>query len=129
MRKKLTAAAALLASACGGPGQDGSGSPSAERSFSQCAVCHTAAAPGTPAGKLRFVGPPLWGVVGRPAASIPEFKYSRAMQNAGLTWDEATLSAFIENPHKLVPGTTMSFAGEPDAAKRAAIIEHLKTLK
>ncbi|NWG72236.1 MAG: c-type cytochrome [Parvularculaceae bacterium] len=127
------AAAALALAACGGASDEAATRPSAaasgERVFSQCAVCHTAAPPDQPAAKMRLIGPPLFGVVGRPAASVPGFKYSRAMQASGLVWDEATLDAFLENPHKLVPGTTMSFAGEADAARRAALIAHLKTLK
>jgi cytochrome c len=134
MRKTyLGLAASALLSACGGPAEkaaDGTAAPpSGERLFSACAVCHVAASPETPAGKMKLVGPSLWGVAGRAAASVPEFKYSRAMQNAALTWDDATLSAYLENPHKVVPGTLMSYAGEPDAAKRAALIEYLKTLK
>lgn len=133
MRIVLAALAALSLSACGGPDQSAPAAsatgPSGERLFSQCAVCHTAAAPGTPGAKLRLVGPPLWGVVGRKAAALPEFRYSRAMQESGLIWDEATLNAFLENPHKLVPGTLMSYAGESDAARRAALIAYLGTLK
>jgi cytochrome c2 len=102
--------------------------PSGARLFAQCAVCHTAAPPDTPAGKQRLVGPPLWGVVGRPAGSIEGFNYSRAMKNSGLVWDEATLDRYLANPQEVLPGTLMSYAGEPDPAKRAALIEHLKTL-
>lgn len=129
MRMIVAASLAALLSACGGPGDEAAGPPSGERLFSQCAVCHVAASPDTPAGRMKLVGPSLWGVYGRSAASMPDFKYSRAMQAANLTWDEPTLNLFLENPHKLVPGTNMSFAGEADAARRAAIIEYLKTLK
>lgn len=136
-RRIFATIGALALAACGGADETSSAAtsgatsaaPSGERLFSQCAVCHTAAAPGTAGAKLKLVGPPLWGVVGRNSAALPEFKYSRAMQNAALVWDEATLDAFLENPHKVVPGTIMSYAGERDAAKRAALVEHLKTLQ
>lgn len=51
------------------------------------------------------------------------------MREANVTWDDATLDAFIANPHDVVPKTRMAFVGESDANKRAAIIAYLKTLK
>ncbi len=111
--------------ACGAPRSD----RSVEQAFAPCAVCHTAAPPDTPAGKMRLVGPPLWGVYGRAAASVEGFAYSKAMREAGLTWDDATLDRYLADPQAALPRTMMSYAGEPDAAKRAAIIEYLKTLR
>jgi cytochrome c len=51
------------------------------------------------------------------------------MRNARLVWDAATLDAFLANPQAVVPGTTMPFAGEPDASRRADIIAALSALK
>ena len=75
---------------------------------------------------MRLIGPNLYGVVGRPAASIEGFVYSPAMQKSGIVWDEMTLDRYIEKPMDVVPGNRMSFVGEPDAGKRAAIIALLK---
>jgi cytochrome c len=126
----MLAAALLTLSACGRSGGDAAnaGPPSGERLFSACAICHTVAPPDTPAGKMRLIGPNLFGIYGKPSAHLPDFAYSKAMRNANLIWDDATLDQWIANPQKLAPGNRMAFAGEPDAAKRAAIIEYLKTL-
>lgn len=95
--------------------------------FRACAVCHArndADDPATP----RLIGPSLFGVVGAPSARLSGYDYSPAMRRAGLVWDEATLDAYIASPSAIVPGSRMSYPGEPDPEKRAAIIAYLKTL-
>src|SRR5207248_5177105 len=65
-----------------------------KRVYLLCAACHEkggaadAGAPGT--GQVQQ-GPTLEGVVGRKSGSIRGYRYSRAMKNANLTWDEKTL--------------------------------------
>ncbi len=85
-----------------------------------CFACH-AVEPGR--NKL---GPSLHGVVGRAAATVPSFLYSRALRGAGPVWTEDTLNAFLTSPRTLVPGTTMMIKGVPDPAERATLIEYLK---
>lgn len=92
----------------------------APASFTQCGICHS-----VEPGK-NGIGPSLAGVVGRRSASISSFSYSPAMRDAGLTWNEATLSRYLGDPAGVVPGTTMALPGIP-AADRAAIIAYLKT--
>jgi len=88
-----------------------------------CRTCHS-----TKANDNR-VGPSLNGVVGRKAGSAPGFNgYSQSMKSSGITWDEATLNKFIENPDAVVPNNGMKpFKGVPDPAVRAGIVEHLKS--
>lgn len=129
-RRWVLAAAAML-SACGGEPADKAAMTPEERgraAFAACAVCHSAKDPAAP-GYVRLVGPSLYAVYGATSAHQPDYDYSKAMREANLVWDEATLDAFIENPHRLVPKTRMSFAGEPAPERRAAIIAYLKTLK
>lgn len=90
--------------------------------FATCAVCHSAEK-----GRV-VVGPPLFGVVGRKAGTVPGFSYSKAMAASGITWDTASIDAFITSPQAKVPGTRMPFAGLKDPVKRAAIIAYLTTL-
>lgn len=46
-------------------------------------------------------------VLGRRAASLPNFGYSKALRGSGLIWDAAALDRFLTNPTTAVPGTTM----------------------
>ena len=90
--------------------------------FAQCASCH-AVVPGR-----NGIGPSLAGVVGAPAARDPQFAYSTAMRGSGLTWDEATLDAYLKDPRAVVPGTKMAYTGLKDDAARAQLIAWLKTI-
>jgi glucose/arabinose dehydrogenase len=85
----------------------------------RCAVCHST---GVRAGQ----GPGLGGVIGRRAAST-QFGYSRALREANLTWDLATLDRFLDAPARLVTGTTMPVA-TPDEGERDAVLDYLATL-
>lgn len=89
--------------------------------FQQCRACHTVQPPSG------ADGPALAGVVGRPSARLDDFRYSKAMARARLTWDEATLDRYLAEPQAVVPGTRMAFEGLPQAADRAALIAYLKS--
>jgi len=71
----------------------------------------------------------LLGVVGRESGKVPGFNYSPAMRDSGKTWDEATLSTYLENPRELVPGNRMIMAGIRDASERDNIIAYLAQQK
>ncbi|WP_243404041.1 c-type cytochrome [Zavarzinia aquatilis] len=90
-----------------------------EKVFKKCMSCHSVAE-----GENK-VGPSLFGVVGRPVASIEGFKYSDAMKAKGGTWTEAELDHYLLNPKAAVPGTHMSFMGLKKPEDRAAVIAFL----
>lgn len=74
-----------------------------EKAFRQCISCHVVVDDdgNTLAGKKAKTGPNLYNVAGRPAGSFEGFKYSKGMlaaNEAGLVWNEETLSAFIMDP-------------------------------
>jgi cytochrome c len=69
----------------------------------------------------------LYGVIGRKAASIPNFEYSDAMKATNRTWDAQSVASFIASPRKFVPGTRMELPGVPDPDVRQAIIKFLST--
>lgn len=126
----LASGLALLAAACGGEA-DPAALTVDERGlaeFRACAVCHARTHPDDPKTP-QLVGPSLFGVAGAPSARLSNYDYSPAMRRAALLWDDATLDAYIADPQAVVSGTRMSYPGEPDAEKRAAIVAYLKTLK
>lgn len=89
----------------------------------KCVACH---AVGDDAGGK--VGPPLIGVVGRQAASYPDFKYSRALRAINTTWTAEELDQFLAAPQKYARGTSMAFAGLRKEEERADLICFLQTL-
>lgn len=86
----------------------------------QCAGCHTFVA-----DDFDKSGPNLHGVVGRKAGTANFSGYSDALKASAVTWDSATLERWIANPAALAPGTTMPFAGLPDAEARGTLVCYL----
>jgi cytochrome c len=77
-----------------------------EKVFLKCKACHQIGE-----GAKIAVGPVLNGVVGRKAGTYPDYAYSDANKDSGITWDEATLKEYLRNPRAKVPGTKMIFPG------------------
>jgi len=77
-----------------------------ENSFKKCLVCHAIG----PDAKNK-IGPELNGLDGRKAGTVPNYSYSDANKNSGITWDEATFKEYIKDPRAKIPGTKMTFPG------------------
>lgn len=92
--------------------------------FLRCSSCH-AVARGAPAK----IGPSLAGIIGRTGGTQPGYRYSAAMQKIAPVWTEATLDRWLASPNKVVPGTSMAFAGMPNRADRSALIAYLKSAR
>ncbi|MFL6576043.1 MAG: PQQ-dependent sugar dehydrogenase, partial [Povalibacter sp.] len=88
----------------------------------QCLLCHSAEPNDNGGGQ----GPNLRGVVGRRAATDPQFTYTPALRGSNLTWDPATLSRFLVSPTTVVPGTNMVIA-VPAQADRENVIAYLQS--
>ena len=89
-----------------------------------CALCHWTGLKDQP---MAGQGPLLAGVIGRPAASVPNFGYTKALRASHLVWDTATLNRFLAGPGVLVPGTSMPIP-VPNPASRVDLIAFLGTL-
>lgn len=120
----LTALCAMSAQAGEGAGPaPGEGDDAGQVAFNtHCRSCHS-----TNPGDNRL-GPTLHGIVGAKAGQVEGFgNYSGGLTD-DMTWDEANLDKFIENPASMVSNTTMTpFGGIQDAEQRKLIIEFLKT--
>jgi nitrite reductase (NO-forming) len=87
--------------------------------FRKCQACHS-----LERGK-NGLGPSLAGLIGKKASDVPNYNYSQAMKGSNLTWDVATLDAYLSDPQKLVPGNKMPFPGLKTENERNAVIAFL----
>ena len=85
--------------------------------YKTCALCHSFEKNGA--------GPKHAGVFGRTAGTVPDYRYSPALQKSGIVWTDATLDKWLADPQALVPGTKMFFNVD-SAQDRADVIEYLK---
>ena len=102
---------ALLASASATDG---------EKIFKKCAACHSIAK-----GGGNKIGPALWGVLGRQAGSVSDYKYSKAMAAHGKSWSFDEMNSFLIKPKDWIKGTKMSFVGLKSEKDRAAVILYM----
>ena len=56
-------------------------------------------------------GPHLHDILGRKAAIVEGFKYSKAMKESGLIWNAENIAAYIRKPKAFLPGNRMAFPG------------------
>ena len=89
--------------------------------FKKCQTCHS-----MEPGKT-LLGPSLAGIVGRKSGADANFNYSPALKQAALTWDAATLDAYLMDPQKIVPGNRMPFPGLKTDRDRKDVIAFLAT--
>jgi nitrite reductase (NO-forming) len=87
--------------------------------YKKCQACHSLE-PGKDG-----VGPSLAGIVGKKAATEPNYNYSPAMKASNLTWDVAALNRYLLDPQKTVPGNKMPFPGLKTETERNALIAFL----
>ena len=88
--------------------------------FKKCAACHSIAE-----GGANKIGPALWGVIGRKAGSVPNYKYSKAMAAYSKIWSFEEMNGFLIKPKDWIKGTKMSFAGLKNAKDRASVILYM----
>jgi cytochrome c len=107
-----TALAALAAIGLAAPVHAAGDAEQGARIFAKCKTCHSIASDTEVIVKGGKVGPNLYGVVGRPAASEPDFRYGKGIEAAaakGLVWTEDEIAAYVQNPSKFLE----EFTGDP----------------
>jgi len=88
-----------------------------------CSACHS------PERGQNLIGPSLYSVVGRNAASVANFSYSSAMKDSGVVWTEDRLMVYLKAPRRYIPGVKMMFPGLEDQQDRENVIAFLETLR
>ena len=92
------------------------------QAFKLCAACHTVE-PG-----YHRTGPSLAGVVGRKAGTSAGFsRYSRELNESGITWSDEMLDKWLSDPETLIPGTSMRINPVTEQNIRQDLIAFLKT--
>lgn len=93
----------VLATSAFADSHTGVGDPAkGEKEFGKCKACHMIQdADGNTIVKGGRTGPNLYGVIGRQAGSVEDFRYGTSLIEAGdngLVWDEETFVAYIQDP-------------------------------
>ena len=88
-----------------------------EKVFKKCSACHMIVSDGK-----NMIGPNLWGVIGRQAGSISDYKYSKAMVAYGKEWSFEEMNSYLIKPQAYIKGTKMAFAGLRKEKDRASVI-------
>jgi cytochrome c len=109
--------AATSAAASGALAQDVAAGKS---SFNKCLPCHAIGE-----GAKNKVGPELNGIDGRKSGSAPDYSYSDANKNSGITWSKETFLEYIKDPKAKIPGTKMTFAGIKSETEAANLWAYL----
>jgi cytochrome c len=101
MKLKIMTAMAAIVLGTGAAAQSGD-AEAGERTFNQCKSCHMIQdADGEMIVRGGRTGPNLWGVIGRAAGSVEDFRYSDALVSVGedgYSWDEEGFIAYTQDP-------------------------------
>ncbi len=91
--------------------------------YRACVACHSLA-PGR-----HTTGPSLASIWGREAGTVEGFRrYSKALKQADIKWDEHSLDAWLANPRGYLPGNRMTFRGLSDETQRRDLIAFLRSV-
>jgi len=88
-----------------------------------CMTCHSL----TPGRHL--TGPSLAGMWGRKAGTADGFgRYSDALKQSGIVWNQQTLDAWLKKPAAVVPGNAMVFDGIANERTRTDVLAYLQAV-
>ena len=119
VRLQILAVAFLVSNVCSA--QNKSSVERAQTLFRvNCGACHSVT--------CNRQGPKLEGLFGRAAGGVADFQqYTAELKASGIVWTDETLDAYLRDPNKLVPGTTMAAWGRVENANdRKALIAYMR---
>jgi cytochrome c len=91
-----------------------------ERVFNRCRACHVVDQ------EQNRVGPHLVGIYGREAGSVEGYRYSPALADSGIVWDDEAIAAYVEDPRGFIPGNRMAFPGIRNEQEIADLLAYLR---
>jgi cytochrome c len=106
MNKLILSVLVVVASSAAASGALAQDVAAGKTSFNKCLPCHAIGE-----GAKNKVGPELNGIDGRKSGSAPDYTYSDANKNSGITWGKDQFLEYIKDPKAKIPGTKMTFAG------------------
>src|ERR1700732_3089677 len=106
MKKLTLSALVVIASSAAASSALAQDAAAGKTAFNKCMACHAIGE-----GAQNKVGPQLNGLDGRKSGTAPDYSYSNANKDSGITWNEAQFKEYIKEPKTKIPGTKMSFAG------------------
>ncbi|CUJ90297.1 Cytochrome c2 precursor [Shimia thalassica] len=97
--------------------------PNGERQYTRkCAICHAITPPPS-----RKAGPTLFGVFGRKAGTLPDYRYSSTLLDLDIIWSEETIDQLFDlGPDHYIPGSKMPQQRITGQQDRADLIDFLK---
>ena len=113
--------AALVALALAGVAHAEGDAAKGERVYNKCKSCHT-----LDQGGKNKQGPNLFGLFGRAAGTVEDFRYSKAMLESGIVWDHEVLDRYLKKPKDVVPRGKMAFPGLRKDQDRLDLIAYLE---
>ena len=75
---------------------------SGEKVFKKCKSCHSFT--------KNKLGPSLGNIIDQKTGTVEGFKYSKAMTNSDIIWNDCSLDSFLKKPRKYIKGTKMRFS-------------------
>jgi cytochrome c2 len=91
---------------------------SGKKVFKKCVSCHSFT--------KNKIGPSLGNIIDKKAGAVEGFKYSKAVKNSDIVWNDCSLDSFLKKPRKYIKGTKMRFIGLKKKSDRDALIKYLK---
>ena len=114
----VTAAVATLMAAA--PSWAEGDAAAGKKVFNKCRACHVVDK------EQNRVGPHLVGIFGREAGAVEGFRYSPAMKESGIVWDDETIGAYLADPKGYIPKNRMAFAGLRKPEDIANVLAYLR---
>ena len=94
---------------------------SGEQLFFVCEGCHSL----NEVGRGYKIGPNLYGILGRPAASREDYDFSEELKRSDIVWTRETLINWIVSTETMVPGTFMLYENFLNAQEVNSLVNYI----